>query len=57
MNNGSHNHGRAGRTSKKMTIIAVVLMLLALLGYVMTLDESLAPGVEGEGERMPAVAE
>ena len=46
---------RTGKASKKMTIIAAVLMLLALLGYVMSLDESLQPG--GEGERMPAVAE
>lgn len=43
---------REGRTSKKMTIIAVVLMLLALLGYVMSLDEELQPG--GDGERIPA---
>lgn len=46
---------RDGRTSKKMTIIAVVLMLLALIGYVLSLDEELQPGTEGE--RMPAAAE
>ena len=46
---------RDGRTSKKMTIIAVVLMLLALIGYVLSLDEELQPGAEGE--RMPAAAE
>ena len=46
---------RSGKASRKMTIIAAVLMLLALLGYVMSLDEELQPG--GEAERMPAAAE
>ena len=36
---------RQGRT-KKMAIIAVALMLLALVGYVLTNDEST---VQGEG--------
>lgn len=45
---------RRGR-HKKLTAIAVVLMLLALVGYVLSLDEELAPG--SEGERMPAAAE
>ncbi len=38
-----------------MTIIAVTLMILALVGYVLSLDEELQPG--GEEERMPAMAE
>ena len=46
---------RSGRASKKMTIIAVTLMILALIGYVMSMDEELQPG--GEEERMPAMAE
>jgi len=46
---------RSGRASKKMTIIAVTLMILALVGYVLSLDEELQPG--GEEERMPAMAE
>lgn len=52
----THGPGRReGRASKKMTIIAVVLMLLALLGYVLSLDEELQPG--GGGEQVPALAE
>ena len=46
---------RSGRASKKMTIIAVALMILALIGYVMSMDEELQPGAEGE--RVPAMAE
>ncbi len=46
---------RPGRTSKKMTIIAFALMLLALIGYVLTNDESVEPG--GGGEPVPAMAE
>ena len=38
---------RQGKT-KKMAIIAVALMLLALVGYVLSMDEELAPGEEGE---------
>ncbi|MHC4794175.1 MAG: hypothetical protein ACYTDE_07755 [Planctomycetota bacterium] len=34
--------------SKKMGIIAIVLMLLALVGYVLTNDESTVPGEGGE---------
>lgn len=49
-----HDEPRRGR-HKKITAIAVVLMLLALVGYVLSLDEELAPG--SEGERMPAAAE
>jgi hypothetical protein len=46
---------RTGRASKKMTIIAFTLMLLALIGYVLTNDESVEPG--GGGEPVPAMAE
>jgi len=46
---------RTGRASKKMTIIAFALMLLALIGYVLTNDESVEPG--GGGEPVPAMAE
>ncbi len=38
-----------------MGIVAVVLMLLALVAYVLSDDESLAPG--GTGEAMPAIGE
>lgn len=38
---------RRGRT-KKMAIIAVALMLLALVGYVLTNDESTVPGEGGQ---------
>ena len=38
---------RQGKT-KKMGIIAIVLMLLALVGYVLSMDEELAPGEDGE---------
>jgi hypothetical protein len=38
---------RQGKT-KKMGIVAIVLMLLALVGYVMTNDESTVPGEGGE---------
>ncbi|MDG1359216.1 MAG: hypothetical protein P8J88_00620 [Phycisphaerales bacterium] len=38
---------RQGKT-KKMGIIAIVLMLLALVGYVLTNDESTVPGEGGE---------
>jgi hypothetical protein len=41
---------RQGRT-KKMTVIAIVLMLLALVGYVMSNDESTVPGEGGEEMR------
>ncbi|MFM1833111.1 MAG: hypothetical protein RLZZ461_1427 [Planctomycetota bacterium] len=46
---------RFGRTNKKITVVAVVLMLLALVGYVLTNDESVEPG--GGGEPMPALGE
>lgn len=38
--------------AKPIVIIGVILMLVALLAYVLTVDESLAPG--GQGEQMPA---
>ena len=38
---------RQGKT-KKMGIIAIVLMLLALVGYLLTNDESTVPGEGGE---------
>ena len=38
---------RQGKT-KKMAIVAIALMLLALIGYVMTIDESTVPGEGGE---------
>ena len=38
---------RQGKT-KKMAIVAIALMLLALIGYVMTNDESMVPGEGGE---------
>ena len=38
---------RQGRT-KKMAIIAVILTLLALVGYVLTNDESTVPGEGGQ---------
>ncbi len=38
---------RQGKT-KKMGIIAIVLMLLALVGYVLTNDESTVQGEGGE---------
>ncbi|MCP3861090.1 MAG: hypothetical protein GY728_13365 [Phycisphaeraceae bacterium] len=38
---------RQGKT-KKMGVIAIVLMLLALVGYVLTNDESTVPGEGGE---------
>ena len=38
---------RRGKT-KKMGIVAIVLMLLALVGYVLTNDESTVPGEGGE---------
>ncbi len=41
---------RRGR-SKMMAIIAVALMLLALVGYVLTNDESTVPGEGGQEMR------
>ena len=41
---------RQGKT-KKTGIIAIVLMLLALVGYVLTKDESTVPGEGGEEMR------
>ena len=38
---------RQGKT-KKMSIIAIALMVLALVGYVLTDDESTVPGEGGE---------
>jgi hypothetical protein len=38
---------RQGKT-KKMSIIAIALMVLALVGYVLTNDESTVPGEGGE---------
>jgi hypothetical protein len=38
---------RQGKT-KKMGIVAIALMLLALVGYVLTNDESTVPGEGGE---------
>ncbi len=38
---------RQGKT-KKMGVIAIVLMLLALAGYLLTNDESTVPGEGGE---------
>lgn len=46
---------RFGRTNKKITVVAVVLMLLALVGYVLSNDESVVPG--GGGEPVPALGE
>jgi hypothetical protein len=40
---------RRGKT-KKMAVVAIALMLLALVGYVLSMDEELAPG--GDEERM-----
>ncbi|MGA0285856.1 MAG: DUF350 domain-containing protein [Phycisphaerales bacterium] len=47
------SHGKDApdsRSSKPRTIVVVgiVLMLVAMLVYVLTVDESLAPGNEGE---------
>ncbi len=50
----SDSSRRPGRANKKMTIIVVVLMLLAMAMYVLTNDESVQPG---GGEPVPALAE
>lgn len=36
--------------------VAIVLMLGAMATYVLTMDESIRPGMEGPGEEMPAAA-
>ena len=41
-----------GSKPRTIVVVGVVLMLLALVLYVLTVDESLAPGEEGE--RIPA---
>ena len=46
---------RRRKRMKSMGIVAVVLMLLALFAYVMSDDERLAPG--SEGQSMPAMGE
>jgi len=38
--------------AKPIVIVGVILMLVALLAYVLTVDESIAPGEQGE--QMPA---
>ena len=61
---GIDHHGTADdrATNKKMIHhdwrfwTAIVLMLLAMVGYVLSLDESLRPG-GGELPKVPAVAE
>ena len=62
---GHTNHGgddavspaeqRRQKRMKSMGTVAVVLMLIALVAYVMTNDESTAPGMNGEA--MPAIGE
>jgi hypothetical protein len=51
----SPTEARRKKRMKSMGIVAVVLMLMALFAYVMSDDESLAPG--GTGETMPAIGE
>ena len=46
---------RRRKRMKSMGIVAVVLMLLGMLLYVLSDNERLAPGSEGEG--MPAIGE
>ena len=61
---GNDHHGTVDdrATNKKMIHhdwrfwTAIVLMLLAMVGYVLSLDESLPPG-GGEQPEVPAVAE
>jgi hypothetical protein len=40
--------GQAPRRTKPIVLIGVILMLIALLAYVLTMDEALAPGEQGE---------
>ena len=51
----SPTEARRQKRMKSMGIVAVVLMLLALVAYVLSDNESLAPG--GTGEAMPAIGE
>lgn len=46
--------GSAPRRPKPIVLIGVILMLIALVAYVLTMDESLAPG--GGGQEVPAAA-
>ena len=50
----SHGNGAPASGSRKplIVIVGVILMLVALVAYVLSVDESLAPGEQGE--RMPA---
>ena len=59
-NHAGGGHGR-GKSSKMIHHdwrfwVAIVLMLLAMVGYVLSLDESVRPG-EGERPEVPALAE
>ena len=55
----AHPHEGAGRGSrphvKWITIVGVVLMLVAILVYVLSLDEALVPG-QAPQQRVPAAA-
>ncbi len=42
----------SGSRKPVIVIVGVILMLVALVAYVLSVDESLAPGEQGE--RMPA---
>lgn len=53
----SHEHPPARRGMQRhhlLMIVGVVLMLLAMAGYILSLDESIDP--EGDGEPVPAMA-
>jgi len=51
----SHSEQQRQKRRKTILTIGVVLMLVAMVAYVMTNDESTAPGMDGEA--MPAIGE
>ncbi len=58
---GNHGHEHHHSNQRKRGIhkdwrawVVVLLMLAALVGYVMTMDESIVPGGGASGQPMPA---
>lgn len=51
----SNKHGAKGGGRKNtLFVVAVILMIAGMVIYVMTMDEEIRPG--GEGEKVPAEA-
>lgn len=52
-----HNHGQKQGLHKDWRLwVGVIIMLVAMLVYVVSLDDSIIPGSDTAGEREPAAA-